>query len=229
MAAGDTGPISDEAELHAAWSAAVGDGPAARGAFDEVVGRHRQPHRRYHGVRHVTWVVRHILQLAGEVEDGVADLGAVIAAAFYHDAVYDPRASDNEAASAALAERVLGDLGWPAARRTAVGEMIRATATHQAGAGTDTAVLVDADLAVLGSEPAAYQAYVAGVRAEYAHVDAESWRAGRGAVLRDLLRRRPLYATAPAQRQWGPRAAANMTAELATLATPATPARDPSE
>ena len=78
-------------------------------------------------------------------------------------------------------------------------------------------MLLDADLAVLGAEPAAYQAYVTGVRAEYAHVDAAAWRTGRAAVLRDLLARRPLYATEPARARWEARAGANMAAELATL------------
>ena len=81
-------------------------------------------------------------------------------------------------------------------------------------------MLLDADLAVLGAEPAAYQAYVTGVRAEYAHVPPDAWRTGRGQVLRDLLAHRPLYATAPAQERWEARAAANMTAELASLAAP---------
>jgi predicted metal-dependent HD superfamily phosphohydrolase len=96
--------------------------------------------------------------------------------------------------------------------------LVRATAhTGADPSGADAAVLLDADLAVLGSEPAAYQAYVTGVRAEYAHVDAAAWQVGRGQVLRDLLARRPLFATAPAQQRWAARAAANMTAELASL------------
>jgi predicted metal-dependent HD superfamily phosphohydrolase len=78
-------------------------------------------------------------------------------------------------------------------------------------------VLIDADLAVLGSEPAAYQAYVTGVRAEYASVDDAAWRRGRSEVVRDLLDREPLYATEPARRRWEARARANLTAELATL------------
>jgi predicted metal-dependent HD superfamily phosphohydrolase len=220
--AGETTGIGDEAELRAAWTEAIGDDPAALAELDEVLARHRQPHRRYHGVRHVTWVVRHVHDLAASVR--VSDLDAVVAAAFYHDAVYDPRASDNEEQSARLAERILGELGWNAARRCRVGDLVRATAAHAvpANPGTgaadaDAAVLLDADLAVLGSDPAAYEAYAVGVRVEYAHVDDAAWREGRGQVLRALLARDPLYATAPARTRWAARAAANMTAELASL------------
>jgi predicted metal-dependent HD superfamily phosphohydrolase len=213
----ETAGISDDNELRAAWTAAVGDDGAAWAEFDDVVGRHREPHRRYHGVRHVTWVVRHVLELA-ETES-VGDLDAIVAAAFYHDAVYDPRASDNEEQSARLAERVLAGLGWDADRHRRVGAMVRATTAHASPHDADTAVLLDADLAVLGADPAAYEAYARGVRAEYAHVDDAGWRAGRAQVLRDLLARDPLYATAPARTRWASRAAANMTAELASLSS----------
>ena len=114
--------------------------------------------------------------------------------------MYDPRPHDNEEQSAALAERVLGELGWPPRPlRPPSARSCGPPRGHEADDDADSAVLLDADLAVLGSEPAAYQAYVTGVRAEYAHVDADgvAHRAG-AAVLRDLLARRPLYATAPA-------------------------------
>jgi predicted metal-dependent HD superfamily phosphohydrolase len=211
----ETAGISDDLELRAAWTTAVGDDHAALAAFDDLVGRHREPVRRYHGVRHVTWVVRHVHELATTVP--VADLGAVVAAAFFHDAVYDPRATDNEEQSARLAERVLGELGWAELRRRRVGDLVRATADHSAPPDDDTAVLLDADLAVLGSDPAGYEAYARGVRAEYAHIDAAGWRAGRAQVLRDLLARDPLYGTPEGRRRWSSRAAANMTAELASL------------
>jgi predicted metal-dependent HD superfamily phosphohydrolase len=211
----ETGPIGDETELHAAWTEAAGTSGESLAAFDDVVGRHREPHRRYHGVRHVTWVVRHVHDLAGSVS--VADLGAVTMAAFFHDAVYDPRAADNERQSAALAVRVLDALGWAQDRAHAVASLIAATERHEPTDEPDRAVLLDADLAVLGSEPAAYQAYVTGVRAEYAHVDPPSWRTGRAAVLRSLLDRPRLYSTSLATTRWEARARANMTAELVSL------------
>ena len=211
----ETGRISDDAELRAAWTAAVGDGPAALAALDDVVARHREPHRRYHGVRHVTWVVRHVHELATEV--AVADLGAVVVAAFFHDAVYDPRPPTTRSRAPRWPSGCSPSSAGtrPAGRRSAT--LVRATAAHAATDDADTAVLLDADLAVLGAEPAAYQAYVTGVRAEYAHVDADDVARRPGRVLRDLLAHRPLYATAPGRARWeaGPRA--NMAAELAAL------------
>lgn len=215
--------MSDEIGLRVAWGEHVGDGPASMAALDDVVGRHRQPQRRYHGVRHVTWVVRHVNELVAEVD--VTDVAAVVAAAFFHDAVYDPMATDNEEQSARLARRVLGDLGWPLTRTARVATMVRATADHTAHraageptrAALDTAVLLDADLAVLGSEPSAYQAYVTGVRAEYGHLDDAAWRAGRAAVLDRLLAADPLFATAAGRRRWAARARVNLAAERAQL------------
>jgi predicted metal-dependent HD superfamily phosphohydrolase len=207
--------VSDEVELRAAWTEAIGRDARCMAAFDDVVGRHREPHRRYHGVRHVVWVVRHVHELVVDV--AVHDAPAVAAAAFFHDAVYDPPANDNEFESAALAERVLAELGWDARRCRAVGDLVRATAGHEPDGDPDRSVLIDADLAVLGSEPAAYQAYATGVRVEYAHLDDDAWRQGRAEVLRRLLARQPLFATEPGRRRWEARARANLAAELAAL------------
>jgi predicted metal-dependent HD superfamily phosphohydrolase len=72
---------------------------------------------------------------------------------------------------------------------------------------------------VLGSDPAAYQAYVTGVRAEYGHVTDADWRAGRAALLRRFIARPAIYATKTARDRWERRARANLVAELATLET----------
>jgi predicted metal-dependent HD superfamily phosphohydrolase len=222
---------ADEHELRAAWSRCVGNSHDARALLDSLLGRHREAHRHYHGVRHVTWVVRHVEELAAT--EPVDDIGAIVVAAFFHDAVYDPQASDNEVASARLAERELTGLGWDEARRQRAVAMVEATATHDVptgtgietgtdtgadtGTDTDIAVLLDADLAVLGSEPASYQAYVAGVRSEYAHVSADDWRAGRTQVLQAFLDRPSLFATPTGRARWEARARANLAAEVASL------------
>jgi predicted metal-dependent HD superfamily phosphohydrolase len=193
----------------------VGRDPAALDELEQVLGRHREATRRYHGLRHVTWVVRHVLDLART--EPIDDLGAVVAAAFFHDAVYDATASDNEEQSARLAARVLVGLGWETARADHVAGLVRATAAHAASTDPDAAVLLDADLAVLGSEPGAYQAYVTGVRFEYGHVPDDAWRRARAEVLTRFLEAPELYSTATARARWTARARANMTAELVAL------------
>ncbi|MFM7534288.1 MAG: metal-dependent phosphohydrolase [Acidimicrobiales bacterium] len=204
-----------EAELRAWWRADAGAGTDAM--LERLLARHREPHRRYHGVAHVRAVVGRCRTLLTTVP--VPDPGAVCLAAWYHDAVYDPRAEPgaNEAASARLAVADLTALGFPAERCAEVARLVELTAGHEVDDGDQAgAVLVDADLAVLGAEPGAYSAYVAGVRAEYAHVDEAAWRIGRAAVLRRLLALDPLLRTPPMQSTVA-RARANLTAELASL------------
>ncbi len=211
-------PSVNELELHVAWQRFVA---AERAWFDAVLERHREPHRRYHSVRHLRWVVRHAVALTDAYATRIGDAGAVVAAAFFHDVVYDPTAHTNEAASAGLAERALGELGWPVPRASRVATLVRATAEHAARAGPDdeldTAVLLAADLAVLAADPASYQEYVIGVRAEYSHVDDAAWRAGRTRVLRSFVDRVAIYDPVLGLTDWERRARANLAAELATL------------
>lgn len=215
---------SPEAELRRVWHRVVGPGHDT--ALEHLLGRHREPHRRYHTATHVMWVCRHVDELVTEqpvaeqpvAEQPVADALAVLAAALFHDAVHDPTSSTNEAASAALAARVLDDIGWAPERCAEVARLVELTATHHTTADdTAGAVLLDADLAILGADAGAYAAYLAGVRAEYGHVDDAGWRTGRAAVLHHFLSRDAIYATPTMRRQREHRARANLSAELATL------------
>ena len=215
-----------EVELGRVWRRLVGvdAGRAGDAALDELLARHRQPHRRYHTATHVMWVLRHIDDLAAA--NTPVDLDAVRAAALFHDAVYDPRSPTNEHDSAVLARQVLADCGWEPARVERVAALIELTAGHVApraddwaddGADTGADILLDADLAILGAEPADYRAYVTGVRAEYAHVADDAWRVGRAAVLRSFLDRPVIYRTTSMQAARERRARANLSAELAEL------------
>jgi predicted metal-dependent HD superfamily phosphohydrolase len=206
-----------DVELRRAWRAVAGR--AHESIVDEVIARHSEPHRHYHTTTHVMWVLRHTAELLAIEADTTVDGDAVTAAALFHDVIYDPRASDNEACSAALADRAMTEVGWPPSRASAVSRLILATAAPDVteGAEPGTAVLLDADLAVLGGEPQAYAAYVSAVRQEYGHVDEASWRVGRAAVLRGLLDHRPLFATATMRAARERRARGNLSAELASL------------
>jgi predicted metal-dependent HD superfamily phosphohydrolase len=207
---------SDELELRVAWQRHVA--PHADAELESLIGRHRDVGRRYHDVRHVRWVVHHVRELADEHGLPDATTAEIVAAAFFHDAVYDPTRTDNEAASGRLATRVLTELGWAQAAVARVAAMIEATAGH-ADPGDDvaTAVLLAADLGVLAAEPARYAEYTRTVRDEYAHLDDAAWRSGRSAFVTATLARSAIFPTVLALDGWERRARANLTAELATL------------
>ena len=226
--------IAPEAELRTAWCRLAGVGvgnPGAEpsaglrerspagaldGLLDGLLERLREPHRRYHTATHVMWVLRHLATLAQSPAAQGVDIDAVHWAALYHDAIYDPTRADNEALSAALAAADAALVGWDADRCAAVHRLVMATSTHHPSA-PDEALLVDADLAVLGGSPEDYAAYVRGVRAEYAHVQDAAWRRGRAEVVRHLLADGRVFHTAEMTAARGAQAMANLTAELATL------------
>ncbi len=199
-----------------AWEQHLGRSPESMRWFESLIWRHRGPGRHYHGVRHVRWVVRHVLELSEH--HPLDDAGATVAAAFFHDAIHDPTSADNEAASARLATTALAELGWPIERSAAVAARIAATATHDvAAADHDTRVLLAADLAVLAAEPNRYADYVRAVRREYHHVSDRDWRTGRTEVLRRLAAQPRLFSDDLELDDWERRARANIAAELAML------------
>jgi predicted metal-dependent HD superfamily phosphohydrolase len=202
-----------EPELELAWQRHIG---ADQRLLDRLLARHREKQRRYHTAAHVAWVIRHVEELG--VVEPVDHLDEVVAAAFYHDAIYEPTHPANERASARLARRDLATLGWSDDRTERVGVMIEATAHQSPDAPSgDTAILLDADLAILAADPAAYSDYVSGVRAEYRHVDDDEWRTGRTSVLQGFIDHTSIYSTPTARERWERRARANIAAELAAL------------
>ena len=233
----DPGPGSARlgGALARAWRRALPpDAPreAARRALDDLVARYGEPHRAYHTLAHVRQVLDDVDALvaadadadagADPGADADADAGAdpvaIRLAAWYHDAVYDPRAAHgaNEAASAHLATAALPGLGVPPERVARVAALVLATTDHVADT-PDAAVLVDADLAILAAPPGAYATYARAVRAEYAWLDDDAWRSGRASVLTRLLAREPIYTTAVMRHRGETTARANLRAELRAL------------
>lgn len=186
------------------------------GAGATLLGRYADPGRAYHDLRHLDEVLRNVDELA----DIARDADAVRLAAWFHDAVYDPTAQDNEERSARLAVTLLTNLRVDPARVAEVARLVLTTATHEVTEDdTDAAVLCDADLAILASGPGRYEEYTAAVRREYAHLSDADFASGRAAVLRALLAHLPLFRTPAARADWEETARANITAELARLET----------
>jgi predicted metal-dependent HD superfamily phosphohydrolase len=160
--------------------------------LDRLVAAYSEPHRHYHTLEHLG----EMFAIAEELANVARDPAAVDLAIWFHDAAYDPRAADNEERSAALLTDLLRPLGVPAAILAHVGVMIRSTAHTTAGRfDADTAVLLDADLAVLGADEPRYVRYAADIRREYAWVEDSAYRIGRTKVLQGFMARPRIYRT----------------------------------
>ncbi len=199
------------------WLAVVPGGEAAGApAGADLLARWSEPGRRYHTADHLSFM----LSIVDEADPAGADLTAVRLAAWFHDAVYDPRGTDNECASADLAQQMLPPLAVAPSTVAEVVRLVLLTADHRVAPGdVNGALLVDADLAILGTPPARYRAYADAIRAEYAHVPDDAFRAGRSTVLGRLLSLDVLFHLAPHRAAWDAPARDNMRAELAALAT----------
>ncbi len=194
-----------------------GDGDVAA----DLAARYAEPHRRYHDTAHVLAVLRDSAALAAELRLPPEERAVLTLAAAAHDVVYDGRPGEDERRSAEWAVSWLRRAGVSAGHVSRVEELVLATLTHAAPDGDLTAqALLDADLAILAAGEATYDRYRTAVRAEYAPISTELWRAGRSAVLADLLAREPLYATAAARARWEAAAKVNLARELAWLRTP---------
>ena len=150
---------------------------------------YREPHRAYHDERHI----RHML--AALAARGVTTPTLVLAV-WGHDLIYDPKASDNEELSADAFDAWLTARGASSETRADVRTLILATRHRALPATRAEALLVDADLSILGAERVEFAAYDAAIRREYAHVPALQYRVGRWRVLQGFLARERIYTTA---------------------------------
>ena len=183
---------------------------------DRLVAAYADPDRGYHDLRHLAEVLERVAELLAVTPAGV-DAEAVRLAAWFHDAVYDGGADDEER-SAQLAVHELSRAGLPLAVVEEVARLVRTTAAHRPAADDPAGqVLCDADLAILAAGSERYREYVDGVRREYAAIPEADFRAGRAAVLRDLLAKPTLFHTGHGLAHWEQPARANVQQELESL------------
>ena len=141
---------------------------------------------------------------------------AIELAIWFHDAIYQPTAGANEAASARWFDSALGPF-LSANISADVVRLIMATDHSQPASGrADEDLIRDIDLSILAAGEGEYMKYAAGIRLEYAHVGEGDYVAGRSKVLRQFLAGR-IFQT-DRFKALEPAARRNMEAELAGLA-----------
>lgn len=159
--------------------------------------RYRERHRYYHRLKHIG----HFLEVLHQLCLPNTPRHDQRLAAFFHDAIYEPRRHDNEERSAQLAYDFLSAVGLEKRFAPAVNCLIMATAGHNINEALEAAAKIadakptrraiaqflDSDLAILGAAKQPYDTYCRNIAREYSHVSPKKFAAGRAAFIRSLI------------------------------------------
>jgi predicted metal-dependent HD superfamily phosphohydrolase len=181
--------------------------------YDELANAWAEPHRAYHGTAHLLDCLEQLDAAPGEG----ADRRIVEAALWFHDAVYDPRATGNEARSAAWGSRALAAAGVPTTVGSEVARLVLLTRHNAPPIDPGGRLVCDIDLSILGRSPDEFLEFERRIRAEYAWVPEDTYRAVRADILKGFLRRSPLYLTQHFRRKYESAAHGNLEAAVARL------------
>jgi predicted metal-dependent HD superfamily phosphohydrolase len=211
-------PRKVEAELtsRARWQSMwkqLGAAGADEELFHWLVECYSEPHRKYHTLQHLNECLAHFERVNSLAEQP----DEVELALWFHDAIYDTKRKDNEQRSAAWARASVVTAGLSEEQANRIYQLIIATMHNAIPAGRDAEVLVDIDLAILGSDTTRFDEYEAQVRAEYAWVPESLYRAARTQVLEGFLKRERIYSTEFYHSAYETRARENIARSLARL------------
>ena len=201
-------------ELEERWIGAwfnLGSGRPEPRVLAELLGRYAEPHRAYHNVEHLKDCFRRFDEVHGLAQHPAE----VLLALWFHDAIYDTRASDNEEESARWARDVVVSSGGPPVAASRIYDLILATRHDTSSLRGDAALVADIDLTILGAPPERFQAYDRQIRQEYAWVPEPDFKEARLHILEGFLARPTIYLTGPFRRKYETQARQNLESAVA--------------
>jgi predicted metal-dependent HD superfamily phosphohydrolase len=185
----------------------------AEKTFRLLAAFYSEPHRAYHTLAHI----RHCLDEFESVRHLAMSADALEAAIWFHDAIYQPGAKNNEENSSHLAEQFLFEAEAPTEFIAHVAKLILATKHTVMPDTQDAKLLVDIDLSILGASEEIFTQYEKGIRFEYKRVPGFLYKRKRAMLLRSLLNRSHIYLTEEFHRRYESQARQNLARSLAKL------------
>lgn len=186
--------------------------------LQDLQARYSEPQRYYHTWDHIQALLGHYSGIVDHLHDPVAVLWAL----YWHDAIYDPQASDNEDRSADLLnEMAPSELAYQSRNRADA--IIRATKRHLIADGlspndrADMELFLDIDLSILASSQRAFEVYEDQIRKEYAFVPEAIYVQARKGILKGFLNRDRLFFSDVFHERWEARARENLIRSIETL------------
>lgn len=188
---------------------------APNGVFAQLTTLYSEPHRKYHTLQHLAECFSLYDAVTTEPKNGPA----VELAIWFHDAIYDTSAMDNEEASAVLATQTLAKAGLVQPLVALVSQLILST-RHDAvsSSSIEALVLQDVDLSILGAPASRYEEFEVQIRSEYHWVPDSIFRDRRSEILKGFLARPTIYQLPQIRAQLEQRARQNLAAAIERLA-----------
>ena len=174
--------------------------------FERIIKAYAEPHRHYHTAAHIDACLREFDSVRSLAQSG----SEVEAALWFHDVIYDTRASDNELQSAEMAWRFLASSGVSSSIHARVYSHILATAHKGKPDDDDARLVVDIDLSILGQDEQVYDVFERSVREEYKWVPRFLYRRKRIEILHSFLARDSIYGTEPFRQRYESAARSNL-------------------
>jgi predicted metal-dependent HD superfamily phosphohydrolase len=185
----------------------------ASAIYNDLVARYSEPDRAYHTLEHIG----HCLNEFEHVRHLATNPDAVELALWYHDAIYDTKAKDNEDRSAALAVEVVRNASLPDNFGQSVANLIMATKHIANLIDPDAQLVTDIDLSSLAASEQEFTENYGRIRQEYAWVPEDQFVAGRSAILKSFLDRPTIYYTQFFRNKYEQQARRNIARSLARL------------
>ncbi len=182
------------------------------GVLQKLLGAYGESHRFYHTVQHLSECFGHL----EECPTRAVDPGTLELAIWFHDAIYETKAGDSEAQSAAWMRSELGLL--PRETLDRIEQLIMVTEHEAAPINLDQELLLDVDLSILGAPLVRFDEYEGQIRREYSWVPEPAYRAARGKILAAFLERPVLYHTPHFRDGLEDQARSNLSRSLGSLA-----------
>lgn len=180
-------------------------------SLNHLITAYSEKGRHYHNLEHIT-------SLLSELEEVIAYVSSpdtLLFSIYYHDIIYDPKRKDNEYQSACICKKVLDATDFKDS--TACFQQIMATKDHLLSTDSDTNILLDIDLSILGKEKRIYTEYSSQIRKEYAMYPDFLYKPGRKKALLHLLQSDFIYKTDYFRNKYEDQARNNLEYEIHSL------------
>ena len=179
--------------------------------WQELESKYTSKNRHYHNLTHLENMLIELEPIKSEVQD----LDTLLFSIFYHDIIYKSTRKDNEYQSALLFKKRISETSFLNIEKSF--EQIIATKAHQYSDYSDTNILLDLDLSILGQPEEIYNQYCQNIRKEYSIYPDLLYFPGRKKVLRHFLELDSIFKTSFFIEKYEESARANIEMELQKL------------